>query len=407
MSSVACRHLLLGLATLGAAVLLPPGAAHAQLETDEPDSSMVQDVHPQDTAEDRGLRIVSRDRRVGLRILGSIRLVGLYDFNGVPGTNTFPPIDIPVGAENIATPRFEMGADQTRFGFEVDRRVDDRQDLFARLEMDFIPGGQVRLRHAFARGGRLLVGQTWTTIADVGALPLTVDLEGPNSSITIRNPQVRWMHQLESGAGIAFAAESPVTEVDSTDAISVENQFLPDLIGRFRRSLGQGHIQVGAIFRQFTYRAAGETLTYVPGGGFAVSGIVVFDETLALLYQGVYGVGISRYIGTFAERNLDLVPNEDGTELIALPAGGGYLALRMRWTETASTNLVVGTAAIDRSTYRPDDAYHNGQYIAINAFLEEISGLRLGLEYLWGRRENYDGETGVAHRIQFGTYFDF
>ena len=79
----------------------------------------------------------------------------------------------------------------------------------------------------------------------------------------------------------------------------------------------------------------------------------------------------------------------------------------MRWAENASTNIVVGTAATDHSVYRPADAYHNGQYLAINAFLEEISGLRLGLEYLWGRRENYDGATGEAHRLQFGTYFDF
>jgi hypothetical protein len=31
----------------------------------------------------------------------------------------------------------------------------------------------------------------------------------------------------------------------------------------------------------------------------------------------------------------------------------------------------------------------------------------LGLEYLWGQRENKDGESGTAERLLFSSKFDF
>jgi hypothetical protein len=40
-------------------------------------------------------------------------------------------------------------------------------------------------------------------------------------------------------------------------------------------------------------------------------------------------------------------------------------------------------------------------------FWDPIEAIRVGLEYLYGRRYNKGGQSGDATRLQFMTYFTF
>lgn len=96
------------------------------------DTTKLQDAHPQDSPEERGFLIVTADQKSQLRIRGSLRVNGAYDFRGLQSVDVFSTYDIPVGDANSADPRFFMSANQTRLGLEVtsDTRLTPRSIRF-------------------------------------------------------------------------------------------------------------------------------------------------------------------------------------------------------------------------------------------------------------------------------------
>lgn len=188
-------------------------AAHVFTDTTfVDDTTQIQEAHPQDSPERRGFLIVTGNGKSSLRIRGSLRVNGDYDFRGLQSAENFNTFEIPVGAANTADPRFFMKARQTRLGLEVTSDT-DVGGLFLRVETDFLgENNALRLRHAFGSVGRFLVGQTWSTFGDLASLPLTVDLDGPNSSVAVRTVQVRYSVETD-GYRFSVAAEAPGPEV--------------------------------------------------------------------------------------------------------------------------------------------------------------------------------------------------
>ena len=97
------------------------------------DSQEVEDIHPQDSPEERGFLIKTDDGKSELRIRGSVRLHGVFDLNGLQNQNLFSVYDIPVGDANTTEPRFSMSVNQTRIGMEA-LRWTPLGDIFIRIE---------------------------------------------------------------------------------------------------------------------------------------------------------------------------------------------------------------------------------------------------------------------------------
>jgi hypothetical protein len=124
-----------------------------QTEGMEQDSvSQYQDVYPLDIASDRGLFILSPDRMMQMRILGSVRVLMNYGDQDMPERLTFNPYEIPMRIES-QTPNFYADLRLTRLGFEVTRRTRKMGDLFIRIETDFAGSNGFRIRHAYGQLG--------------------------------------------------------------------------------------------------------------------------------------------------------------------------------------------------------------------------------------------------------------
>ena len=204
------------------------------------DSMQAVEAHPQDSPTGRGFLIVTPDGRNSLRLRGSIRLNGGYDFNGLLGKSTFSTVDIPVTAADTGETSFFMQAAQTRFGIDITQDTPVGEG-FLRVEMDFLGAGNTaRLRHAYGSVGVLLAGQTWSTFSDVGSLPLTVDLDGPNSSVAERTVQARFTFDTSDHMRIAVGIESPTAEVTELDTLRVRPAFqtFPDMVATLRGAGG-------------------------------------------------------------------------------------------------------------------------------------------------------------------------
>ena len=121
-----------------------------------PDTATIMDVHPQDSPENKGILIESKDGTTNLRIRGSIRLSGAYDLNGLQSRATFSTYDIPVGEANSDESRFFMSINQSRVGLEAAKQT-HIGDVFMRMEMDFMGANSVpRLRHIYGSTGNWL-----------------------------------------------------------------------------------------------------------------------------------------------------------------------------------------------------------------------------------------------------------
>ena len=72
-------------------------------------SKIVKDVNPQDLEESK----------YKVDLMGSVRVNGYYDFQGMTSTEGFLPYDIPVGEESVDNlSSVYIGARQSRFGIE-------------------------------------------------------------------------------------------------------------------------------------------------------------------------------------------------------------------------------------------------------------------------------------------------
>jgi hypothetical protein len=372
------------------------------------DSLLAEDVHPQDTPERRGFFIVADDGQAQLRILGSIRLYGAYDMNGLQRRDFFEIYEIPVGDANNTEPRFFMTASQTRFGLEA-----TLAEAFLRMEGDFrgFPDfSNFRIRHAYAAYGMILAGHTWSVFSDVSAVPLTVEGEGPPNSATERTVQARLRGELFSGrASWAAAVESPGVDISVPDSLQLEQtyQSFPDFTARIRKPGDWGHLQLAGLGRSITIREQSGDLNYLAGWGFLGSGVVRFNASNEFLFELAGGRGIARYIAGFTGRGLDAVWNPTSQQFQTVPIAGGSASLSRDWSPRLYSYLTLGVTKIQNRDYEPGSAYSNGQYLAVSLFYERVAGRRVGFEYNWGRRENKDGQIGTANRISFSLVYDF
>ncbi len=386
-------------------------AQSADTMTVTADSVGAREAHPQDSPVDRGFLIRTADGSAELRIRGSVRLNGIIDFNGLQSQSTFNTYDIPVGDANIDQLRYQMNASQTRLAVEATRKA-DKSDIFVKVETDFLgTSNNLRIRHAYASLYHFLFGQTWSTFADVTAIPLTVDLDGPNGSVSERTVQIRYSGDFTQGLSWDVSIESPSIGATIPDSITWGPTFqsFPDFIGRVRDWGDWGHVQVAGVLRSIASTSAAGGKTSKVGYGVLLSGRIVLGGSIPhrIMFQVVGGRAISRYIGTLSKKGLDLVFNPVTGEIDLVDSFGGYLSYARQWTPRLLSYFTVGFVRIRNVEEQPDNAFRFSRYVSGNIFWNAAPGTRVGLEYSWGLRVNKDMEQGVANRISFILIYDF
>jgi hypothetical protein len=117
--------------------------------------------------------------------------------------------------------------------------------------------------------------------------------------------------------------------------------------------------------------------------------------------QFTFGEGVGRYRG-----GITAVPDANGelqpVEIVALL--GGY---EHYWSDRLSSNAVYSVASSPDEDYYTDEINTRLDYGAVNLlywFLPDRAWA--GVEYLYGRREVFGGQTPNAHRLQFAVRFN-
>ncbi|MGB6648997.1 MAG: DcaP family trimeric outer membrane transporter, partial [Bacteroidota bacterium] len=233
---------------------------------------------------------------------------------------------------------------------------------------------------------------------------------GPTGSVTLRTPQIRYGHHNKRGTtwAVAFEYSQPdltLQEFDTTGVSTV--QLFPDLTGRIVRQGVFGLVQLSGVFTTISKEGKDNDVSYTFGYGASLSGTLNILGEHAILYQLTYGKAISRFITTFKGTGKDAVYNPETGDFEGLGAFGGFLSYGIDWSQDLSSNISVGYAQLFNKEYQPDVAYRNSVSLSVDGFWNAIEGARLGVEFVFGKRWNENGETGTAGRIWALFYYDF
>lgn len=374
------------------------------------DTVLTKDRHPQDSPEKTGFFIESKNKKSNLRILGSIRLFGSYDFNGLKGGTSFAISEIPVGDEKNNENTFYLTANITRLGIEsnLDSKIGK---TFIRIETDFNGSNtQFRIRHAYGQGGFLLAGQTWTVFSDVQSLPITVDLEGPPTAVSLRTVQIRYYTDFGKDLHFKASIEAPNVSIVIPDSVALEpaSQKFPDLAVNLKKELKYFDFLIAGVFKSISARNVSGNLESLKGGGGLISGNIKLLKNTKFQFQILYGKGISSYLNISNNNTVDVILNSQSGEYELVTSAGGFLSLgKSFFNKFLDVNIIYGQVNFKMKDYFDGNTFERGQYLAINAFLYSNLGFRLGAEYTYGFKRTKDGASGNANRAAFTFYYNF
>lgn len=345
-----------------------------------------------------------------VKIDGYAKLDTIVDTKPAGNPDRFVPSTIPVGlSEAQQTPSTNLHVRQTRLNLDFRSPTELGVDFRTFAEVDFFGvSGPVdpRMRHFFGQLANFLVGQTWTTFTDVDAFPDTLDDQGSGMAIKLRQPQFRYTQRLRSGQSLAFAIERPLTETRQLSPTGAAYSPAPDVIVRYRVDANGGHLQVGSLFRALGYRVLDDKSTKL-GVGANLTGAWKISDGDALMGYAAFGVGIARYIENLAGTNSDLDLNDEGTDVVPLPAYGGYVAFRHAWPKRLRSTGVLGYTRVNPTSMQPATSFLDSYYVLGNLLWNPVGSLDLGIEYLFGTHDIKNGEGAHASRVQFAAKYDF
>jgi hypothetical protein len=380
-------------------------STNSPADTLNTDSLKVVEDAPLDIGQNRGLFIITPDRNMQLRILGSIRFLAVYDNIDLFSKDSFVTTEIPTGDENKNFPNYYNDLRQTRLGFEITRKT-ELGNLFIRLETDFSGVGGFRIRHAYGQFRGFLVGQTWSLFTQISVLPTTVDFSGPTAAITTRTPQIRYTFNVRKKAKFAVSLEYQVQDIrlpDSTNASTFP--LLPNLTGRFTRNFEWGLLQVSGVMPVLSARGANDELFVKFGWGLSIGALIKPWVNGSWHFQLAAGRSISRFLGDVnADVNLVIGPNGE----IVLPFELGYYATYQHsWSKKFLSNLVYGAVQIEELSFASEDTYSWGSTWHLNTFYKPVDGAKVGIEGIWGQRTDKSNANGNAFRFNMIFYYDF
>ncbi len=267
-----------------------------------------------------------------------------------------------------------------------------------------------RLRHAYAQVRNFLIGQTFSNFMDPDAFPDTLDFQGPNGMVSLRNPQLRYGFALSSSTTLYLSLEKPSSDVTfKTPEFSAQsNSPTRDGAIRLRQEFERGHFQVAAIFRDIAVSLPDGRNDSVFGWGVNTSlGVKTFGKDNAILAVAA-GHGISRYLQDTSGLGIDAeVASGASNHLEATPAVGVEASYQHYWRKTLRSSAFYSYAAVNNTDLAAITSYNHATYSGANLIWNPYGSFNVGAEFLYGWVMDQNGLKANAPRIQFSAKYSF
>lgn len=323
------------------------------------------------------------------------------------GEDFLVPSTIPTtGADGH--PKTQMDAKASRLWLKMQTPT-DAGVIKGHIEIDFEGSAQgderisnsysPRLRHAYLEFNNWLFGQTWSTFFNTGALPDVLDFVGPVGTIFVRQPQIRY-----STGNFQLALENPSSTMYNGSENPFDDNTIPDMIGRYNFTLDNAAFSLAVMGREVAYENATEKESEM---GYAVSfagklPIGSGGDDIRLMLNA--GNALGRYMGLNAFRTA-VIEADGSIELV--DQWGVFAAYRHVWSQKWRSNLVLSTAQADNPDSAGDTVAAQYDSVHTNLIYTATSGLDLGAEAIYGRKELENGDSGSLNRLQLTAIYKF
>jgi len=187
-----------------------------------------------------------------------------------------------------------------------------------------------------------------------------------------------------------------------------EDNDVPDLVVSYLDETGWGHWKMAGIVRKLGYeRTDTGNSDYVTGWGFNASSVINTWGRDQLKLQVAYGEGIGNY---FNDGGLDVAPK--GSDLADVDAQAveivGIVAYYDHyWSDKWSSSIGWSMTDLDTEDGQAGAEFKRGQIAQTNLLYYPMDHVMLGVEFLWGEREDVNGEDGDDYRINFAIKVDW
>lgn len=393
--------------------------------TEQIDSTQIYDIlhhNAPDTFQDPGVpsvALIGKNGKFILGVGGYVKAVAGWDVgHPIESTDEFITSEIPMQPSDGNGSRFFLSAKQTHLFLNFVALPGTGNEIGAFVSANLLDDYKPNLQFAYLKYRGLQAGYDYTLFSDPACSVPSIDFEGPSAYTTIPVAGIRYLWEpkphgrWQLAVGIEMPQISFTTVEHKTKAVY---QRVPDIpiAAKYAWAEGNSWIRLSSIFRTLTYRDdVCDSNHNRFGYGFQVSGAVNFLDKLTFYYEGVWGRGIASLIQDGFEQGLDLVPTDNGKSLTPPMIWGWFGSLQYDLTDKITASATYSQLRSYASYYKNgstpwNDLYKYGQYVSSNIFYKVSSFFDIGLEYIWGRRVNYDEMKCADNRLQMAFQLSF
>ncbi len=353
---------------------------------------------------------LTRDSRLAMGIGGKVMLRGWYDWHGSQPGPGFYPFNIKIPSDPTENRYLGSSINNTSvIATILGRRNSLRFRLYVQATF-FSP--HIEIQRAYVQLNDFTLGLATSTFEDIGAAPPTIDSQGPNGRITKDQVLARYIHTFKNGWSIGGGIEIPSARINAIDnETKACREHTPDIAALLQYSWdhGSSYVRLSGLFRSMTYRNLLTNKNHnVTGWGAQLSGTAATTPSLILYYSGVVGQGIGSYETDFLSQNYDLVGERDKPGELTAPLMMGLTAGVQYWfSPKVFASLSAGKLQYYQKNPLHDSEYRYGLYGAANLFWKYTPRLLSGIEYIVGKRKNFNGAQRNANRLSLMVSYSF
>jgi hypothetical protein len=344
-----------------------------------------------------------------LKIGGYFKTDFIYDGKPAGDPEKFIPSSMPFGMPGANNTTVSVRPTRMNLDFRVP--VKALGDVRFYVEADLFGSSSTtpRLRHAYTQAKNFLIGQTFSNFQDPDAGPDGLDFQGPNSLVSIRNPQLRYTLGLAKRNSLAFSVEKASSDVafKTPEFSALPNAPAPDGTVKFRHEYDGGHIQAAGLFRGVSAYLPNGNSDSVFGWGVMIAGAHKVAGKDTFVYQAAYGHGMERYVNDTSGLGIDAaVVSTYEHYLRALPVVAPYFGYQHYWGNKVRSNVIYGFDQVNNTAYQSGSTYHKSNYMSGNLIWNVFGTLNVGTEFLYGWVKHKDNSSTNAPRIMFSAKYD-
>lgn len=291
---------------------------------------------------------------------------------------------------------------------------------------DYAGQTTIRLRQAWGSIGKFLAGQTNSVFMDGDVFPNSLEYWGPTGMVFFRNIQIRYTPLMDKQNNLAIALENPGASGDG----GVVNEFtnvlatvkpvfnVPDFTAHYRYTGNWGYFQLGGVVGSIKWRDISDSAVFQLNGsairwGGTISTNINLGKKAIFRGQYVYGEGMENYmndapVDVAVTRNYEGNTTEQPIRGKALPVWGATAFVDVNWSKLFSSSFGYSVTTIKNTNLQSQDAYKQGQYGLVNLLYYPMNNVMAGVEYNYGRRDNYGGSFhSTTSEVRFAFKYNF